>query len=50
MEREWIIKEQGDKGEVMHLAEVLGIDLTVANLLVQRNIKTFEQARVFFRP
>lgn len=50
MEREWIIKEQGDKEEVMHLAEALGIDYTLANLLVQRNIKTFEQARVFFRP
>ncbi len=50
MEREWIIKEQIDKEEVMHLAGALGIDFTVAKLLVQRNIKTFEQARVFFRP
>ncbi len=50
MEREWIIKEQIDKETVMHLAGALGIDFTVAKLLVQRNIKTFEQARVFFRP
>ena len=50
MEREWIIKEQGEREEIVQLATALGIDPAVANILVQRNIKTYEQARVFFRP
>ena len=50
MEREWIIKEQGEREEIVQLATALGIDSAVANILVQRNIKTYEQARVFFRP
>ncbi len=50
MEREWIIKEQGVGEDTEHLAKVLGIDTALANILVQRNIKTYEQARVFFRP
>jgi single-stranded-DNA-specific exonuclease len=36
--------------EVMQLASSLNIKPLLANLLVQRNIKTYEQARVFFRP
>ncbi len=50
MERQWVIKEEGERKEVMELAAALGIEPVVANLLVQRNIKTYERARVFFRP
>ncbi len=50
MEREWIIKDQGNIDEVDKLASELNITRALANLLVQRNIKTFDQARVFFRP
>ncbi len=50
MEREWIIKEQGNSNEVNSLAAELNIAPSLTNLLVQRNIKTFDQARVFFRP
>ncbi len=50
MEREWVIKEQGEREEIVQLAAALGIDPSAANILVQRNIKTYEQARVFFRP
>ncbi len=50
MVKNWIIKEQGDEDEVKHLQEVLGVSRTIANLLVQRDIKTYDAARAFFRP
>ncbi len=50
MEKEWVIKEQGSPNQVAELASALNIDPVLANLLVQRNIKTFDQSRVFFRP
>ncbi len=35
---------------VQHLSEVLNIDTTLANLLAQRDIKTYDEAKSFFRP
>lgn len=35
---------------IQHLSEVLNIDATLANLLAQRDIKTFDEAKSFFRP
>jgi len=50
MEKNWVIKEQGNDEEVNALSNALGVDKTIANLLIQRNIKSFEEARAFFRP
>lgn len=50
MDKRWVLKEQGDEAVVQHLAEVLNIDFNLANLLVQRGISTFEEAKSFFRP
>jgi single-stranded-DNA-specific exonuclease len=50
MGKEWIIKDQGDANEVADLASALKITTSIANLLVQRNVKTYDQARGFFRP
>jgi single-stranded-DNA-specific exonuclease len=50
MEKNWIIKEPGNPSDVDHLVEVLGIDRVLANLLVQRNIRSFDEAKAFFRP
>jgi single-stranded-DNA-specific exonuclease len=50
MEKEWIIKDQGDETEVRNLASSLNIAPSIANILVQRGIKTFTQAKSFFRP
>lgn len=50
MEKRWEIKEDGNIDDVEYLSSVLGIDTVLANILVQRNIKTFEEARTFFRP
>lgn len=49
-EIQWKMIPQGDPEVVSRLASELGIDRVLATLLVQRGIKTFEQARDFFRP
>ena len=49
-ERKWLVKEVGDPEAVARLSAELGIDSVLATLLVQRGIRTFEQARAFFRP
>ena len=48
--KNWIIKEHGNEDDVRRLAEQLGVEKPIANLLVQRGIKTFDEARAFFRP
>lgn len=50
MEKLWVVKSHGDTGTVGNLAKELGIDPHLSNLLVQRGVKTFEEARTFFRP
>ena len=51
MEKRWVLKEQGDAEKVNALAaELNGIDPSLANLLIQRGINTYEEARAFFRP
>jgi single-stranded-DNA-specific exonuclease len=50
MDRNWIIKNPGNYEDVNHLKEVLGVEAPIANLLVQRGIKTFDKAKAFFRP
>ncbi|WP_075603267.1 single-stranded-DNA-specific exonuclease RecJ [Saccharicrinis aurantiacus] len=50
MDKRWSIKEKGEEDKIAHLSEVLNIDACLSNLLVQRGIETFEEARSFFRP
>lgn len=50
MEKRWVIKEQGDHRLIEKLAQELNIDQYLSNLLVQRGINTFEEAKTFFRP
>ena len=50
MEKRWVIKESGDHELVKNLAMELNIDRNLAELLVQRGITTFDEARAFFRP
>jgi single-stranded-DNA-specific exonuclease len=50
MEKRWVLKEQGDPGVISALAEQLKVDNNVANLLAQRGITSFDEARSFFRP
>jgi len=50
MEKRWVLKEGGDSDVVERLAHDLNIDELLANLLVQREITTFDEAKDFFRP
>lgn len=50
MEKKWILKEQGDENQVKALAAELNIDEVLANILIQRGVTSFEEARMFFRP
>ncbi len=50
MEKRWVIKPQGDPETVGSLAGELRINRILVNLLVQRGITNYEEARKFFRP
>ncbi len=50
MAKRWVIKPQGDKEQVTALSKELNINPVLANLLVQRGITTYDQAKAFFRP
>ena len=49
-QRKWTIKAPADPEKVSRLSAELGIDRVLADLLVQRGVETFEEARSFFRP
>jgi len=49
-QKNWKIKPVAESQKIAHLCEVLSIDEILANLLVQRKIETYEQAKAFFRP
>ena len=46
----WTIKSKPEKEKVQALQNALQVDETIATLLVQRGIETYEQAKTFFRP
>lgn len=50
VDKKWIVKEPGNPALVRQLSSELGVDQTLANLLVQRNIKSSAEARAFLRP
>lgn len=50
MNKRWVIKERGDPEIVQQLSRDLNINTLLSTLLVQRGVKSFEDARSFFRP
>ena len=50
MEKRWVIKPEGEEEVVQRLTGELRIHKFLVNMLVQRGITTFEEARQFFRP
>ena len=50
MESRWLLKDLPDAPQVRLLAGALNVDDTLAGLLVQRGVTSFDQARNFFRP
>ncbi|MFH1120078.1 MAG: DHH family phosphoesterase [Bacteroidota bacterium] len=50
MHKRWVLKPGGDPEKVASLAAALGVAPALAELLVQRDVNTFAEARAFFRP
>lgn len=50
MEKRWNIKESCNPTLVSELTEALGIDPVLVNLLIQRGVTNYDQAKSFFRP
>src|ERR1051325_7018730 len=50
MEKRWVIKASGAIDTVEKLSKELNINSILANMLVQRGINTFQEAKAFFRP
>jgi single-stranded-DNA-specific exonuclease len=50
LNKRWVIQEVDDADAVERLSKELNINKTLARLLVLRGIKTFDEARKFFRP
>ncbi|AQS94824.1 single-stranded-DNA-specific exonuclease RecJ [Polaribacter sp. BM10] len=46
----WTLKQNPEKEKVEKLAKDLQVNKTIATILCQRNIETFDQAKSFFRP
>ncbi|MBP5721791.1 MAG: single-stranded-DNA-specific exonuclease RecJ [Bacteroidales bacterium] len=49
-ECKWIVRDEADPAKVEKLSAEVGIDRVLAQLLVDRGVETFDQARRFFRP
>jgi single-stranded-DNA-specific exonuclease len=50
MEKRWVVKEKGDTATIKQLAGALGVSESLANLMVQRNIFSVDEADSFFKP
>jgi single-stranded-DNA-specific exonuclease len=50
MNKRWAVKDNADEGDISDLAAALNMDAVLSALLIQRGIKTYDEARLFFRP
>jgi single-stranded-DNA-specific exonuclease len=50
VKKKWTLKEPPDKNSVLALADSLNISTVLAELLIQRDIKNFFEAKKYFRP
>ncbi|RYE26236.1 MAG: single-stranded-DNA-specific exonuclease RecJ [Sphingobacteriaceae bacterium] len=50
MQKRWVLEDEGNRQQVLQLAEALQVDEVLSTLLVQRGITSFEEAKHFFRP
>ncbi len=50
MKKHWVTKQRGDNSIINKLADELNVNNHIANLLVQRGIKTSAEAQSFFNP
>lgn len=50
MENKWLFKTKSDENKIHELSEQLTIHPVLSDLLIQRGVTNFEEARTFFRP
>lgn len=50
MDFRWKIKDEANTSQVEHLSQEINVNLTLANMLVNRGVTDFQQAKDFFRP
>jgi single-stranded-DNA-specific exonuclease len=50
MNKNWVLKSSGDENVISSLSRELDIERPLAQLLVQRGITTFKEAKDYFRP
>lgn len=50
MQKRWVVKPKNDIPIATKLRDALGVSPIIAELLLNRNIDTFDQAKHFFRP
>lgn len=50
MQKQWIIRPEANPEQTKMLSEAINVSRPVANLLIQRGITTYDDAKRFFRP
>ncbi len=50
MEKRWLIKKEAEQKNIAKLIEEVEISRPLANIMAQRGIENFDQAKKFFRP
>ena len=50
MDKRWVLSESFDQNQKETLSQELNINTQLVELLLQRGIETFEDAKTFFRP
>jgi single-stranded-DNA-specific exonuclease len=50
MVKKWVCKPLPDQEQAEHLSKAINVNPTLASLLIQRGINSFQQAKNFFRP
>ena len=50
MEKKWIYRDEPSEQLIQDLSKSINVNPTLANILVQRGIESFDEAKAFFRP
>lgn len=50
MQKKWVLQTRADNNLIKHISDQLHIPLPLASLLAQRDVKTYNEARFFFKP
>ena len=50
VKKKWTLKDPPDKSSVLALADSLNISTVLAELLIQRDVDNFFEAKKYFRP